>query len=66
MVALAKDGAKVGDFDADIYTCQRHYAGDARWHTRPKVVDGKFFVPVEAHGLKKHVHGLFGHRTNAP
>ncbi len=51
-VALAKDGAKVGILDADIYGPSQGIMLGMPDGTRPKVVDGKFFVPVEAHGLK--------------
>lgn len=51
-LALVKDGAKVGILDADIYGPSQGIMLGMPDGTRPKVIDGKFFVPVEAHGIK--------------
>lgn len=51
-IALAKDGAKVGLLDADIYGPSQGIMLGVAEGTRPKVIEGKFFVPVEAHGIK--------------
>lgn len=51
-VALAKDGAKVGLLDADIYGPSQGIMLGIEDGARPKTVEGKFFVPIEAHGIK--------------
>lgn len=51
-LALAKDGAKVGLLDADIYGPSQGIMLGVEDGTRPKTVDEKWFVPVEAHGIK--------------
>lgn len=51
-VALAKDGAKVGLLDADIYGPSQGIMLGIADGTRPETVEGKFFVPIEAHGIK--------------
>lgn len=51
-IALAKDGAKVGLLDADIYGPSQGMMLGMAEDTRPETVAGKFFVPVEAHGIK--------------
>lgn len=50
-LALAQQGKKVGILDADIYGPSLPMMLGAAEGTRPQVVDQKFFVPVEAHGL---------------
>ncbi|WNO10253.1 iron-sulfur cluster carrier protein ApbC [Teredinibacter sp. KSP-S5-2] len=50
-LALAYEGAKVGILDADIYgPSQPQMLGVA--DKRPDNIDGKTFVPIEAHGIK--------------
>lgn len=51
-VALAKDGAKVGLLDADIYGPSQGIMLGIADGKRPQSVEGKFFVPIEAHGVK--------------
>ncbi len=51
-IALAKDGAKVGLLDADIYGPSQGIMLGVEDGTRPETIDNKWFVPVEAHGLK--------------
>lgn len=51
-IALAKDGAKVGLLDADIYGPSQGIMLGVEEGTRPDTIDNKWFVPVEAHGLK--------------
>lgn len=51
-IALAKDGAKVGLLDADIYGPSQGLLMGVAEGTRPKTIDNKWFVPIEAHGVK--------------
>jgi len=51
-IALAKDGAKVGLLDADIYGPSQGAMVGKPEGTRPETIDNKWFVPVEAHGIK--------------
>lgn len=51
-IALAKDGAKVGLLDADIYGPSQGIMLGVAEGTRPQTIEGKFFVPIEAHGIK--------------
>ncbi len=51
-VALARDGARVGLLDADIYGPSQGIMLGVADGTRPQTIDNKWFVPVEAHGLK--------------
>lgn len=51
-LALAKDGARVGLLDADIYGPSQGLMLGVEEGTRPDTIDNKLFVPVEAHGLK--------------
>jgi|TARA_R110001592_G_scaffold331688_2_gene614682 ATP-binding protein involved in chromosome partitioning len=51
-VALAKDGANVGLLDADIYGPSQGIMLGVAAGTRPETIDNKWFVPVEAHGIK--------------
>lgn len=51
-LALAKDGAKVGLLDADIYGPSQGIMLGVAEGTRPKTLEGKYFEPVEAHGIK--------------
>lgn len=51
-VALAKDGAKVGLLDADIYGPSQGIMLGVADGTRPAVEEEKWFMPVEAHGIK--------------
>jgi ATP-binding protein involved in chromosome partitioning len=51
-LALAKDGARVGVLDADIYGPSLAMMLGVADGTRPETVNEKFFKPVEAHGLQ--------------
>lgn len=51
-LALVKDGARVGILDADIYGPSQGIMLGIADGTRPETIDNKWFVPVEAHGLK--------------
>lgn len=51
-IALAKDGAKVGLLDADIYGPSQGIMLGVAEGTRPETKEGKYFIPVEAHGIK--------------
>lgn len=51
-LALAKDGARVGLLDADIYGPSQGIMLGVADGTRPETIDNKWFVPVEAHGIK--------------
>lgn len=51
-LALAREGAKVGVLDADIYGPSQGIMFGVAPGTRPGVKDEKFFVPVEAMGVK--------------
>ncbi|AYF85735.1 MULTISPECIES: iron-sulfur cluster carrier protein ApbC [unclassified Pseudomonas] len=51
-LALAREGARVGILDADIYGPSQGIMFGIPEGTRPKVRDQKFFVPVEAHGVQ--------------
>ena len=51
-LALAREGARVGMLDADIYGPSQGIMFGIPEGTRPKVRDEKFFVPIEAHGVQ--------------
>ena len=51
-LALADLGAKVGILDADIYGPSLGLMLGVRENRRPEVRDGKYFVPVKAHGIE--------------
>ncbi|TRX73742.1 iron-sulfur cluster carrier protein ApbC [Pseudomonas mangiferae] len=51
-LALAREGARVGMLDADIYGPSQGIMFGLAEGTRPKVRDEKFFVPLEAHGVQ--------------
>tara|TARA_B100001109_G_scaffold255890_1_gene262404 strand:+ start:130892 stop:131986 length:1095 start_codon:yes stop_codon:yes gene_type:complete len=51
-LALAKDGASVGLLDADIYGPSQGMMLGIADGTRPETIDDKWFVPIEAHGIK--------------
>jgi len=51
-LALAKQGAKVGMVDADVYGPSLPMMLGISDGTRPEVFEQKFFVPVEAQGIK--------------
>lgn len=57
-LALARQGYKTGLFDADIYGPSQPMMLGIAPGTRPEVVDGKFMLPVEAHGIKCNSVGL--------
>ena len=51
-LALAANGARVGILDADIYGPSVPMMLGVNPDTRPQVEGGKYFRPIEAHGLK--------------
>ncbi|HSX90127.1 MAG TPA: iron-sulfur cluster carrier protein ApbC [Pseudomonas sp.] len=51
-LALAREGAKVGILDADIYGPSQGIMFGIAEGTRPEVKDQKWFVPLEAHGVE--------------
>lgn len=51
-LALAKEGARTGILDADIYGPSVGMMLGIPENTRPKTKDDKWFLPVEAHGLQ--------------
>ncbi|MNQ68866.1 Septum site-determining protein MinD [compost metagenome] len=51
-LALAREGARVGILDADIYGPSQGIMFGIAEGTRPKIRDQKFFVPLEAHGVE--------------
>ena len=51
-LALAREGAQVGILDADIYGPSLGLMFGVPVNTRPEVQQQKFFVPIEAHGVK--------------
>ena len=51
-LALVAEGAKVGLLDADIYGPSQQLMLGMGSETRPEQKDGKYFLPVEAHGLQ--------------
>lgn len=51
-LALAREGARVGILDADIYGPSQGVMFGIPEGTRPKVKDQKWFVPIEAHGVE--------------
>ncbi len=51
-LALAKDGAKVGLLDADIYGPSQQLMLGVAADQRPEQQDQQYLLPIEAHGLK--------------
>ncbi|AYC33844.1 iron-sulfur cluster carrier protein ApbC [Pseudomonas cavernae] len=51
-LALAREGAKVGILDADIYGPSQGIMFGIPEGTRPLVKDQKWFVPLKAHGVE--------------
>ena len=51
-LALAREGAKVGILDADIYGPSQGIMFGIPDGTRPQVRDQKWFVPIKAHGVE--------------
>lgn len=51
-LALAKEGAKVGLLDADIYGPSQPLMLGVAENTRPEVKEEKYFLPIIAHGLQ--------------
>jgi ATP-binding protein involved in chromosome partitioning len=51
-LALAREGARVGVLDADIYGPSQGIMFGIAEGTRPQIVDGKAFIPLEAHGVQ--------------
>lgn len=57
-LALARQGYKTGLFDADIYGPSQPMMLGIAPGTRPEIENGKFMLPVEAHGIKCNSVGL--------
>jgi len=51
-LALAREGARVGILDADIYGPSQGIMFGIAEGTRPLVKDQKWFVPIKAHGVE--------------
>ncbi|NQD92332.1 iron-sulfur cluster carrier protein ApbC [Pseudomonas sp. CrR25] len=51
-LALAREGARVGILDADIYGPSQGIMFGVADGTRPEVKEQKWFVPLEAHGVQ--------------
>ncbi len=51
-LALAHEGARVGLLDADIYGPSVGIMLGVPAGKKPEVADGKYFIPIEAHGLQ--------------
>ncbi len=51
-LALAREGARVGVLDADIYGPSQGIMFGIPEGTRPEIRDQKFFIPLEAHGVQ--------------
>ncbi|MBX3705402.1 MAG: iron-sulfur cluster carrier protein ApbC [Pseudomonadales bacterium] len=51
-LALEREGARVGLLDADIYGPSQGMMLGVPDGRRPEVKDGKFFVPIKAHGIQ--------------
>ncbi len=51
-LALAREGARVGILDADIYGPSQGVMFGIPERTRPQVRDQKWFVPLKAHGVE--------------
>lgn len=51
-LALAREGARVGILDADIYGPSQGVMFGIAEGTRPKIKDQKWFVPIESHGVE--------------
>ena len=51
-LALAREGAKVGVLDADIYGPSQGVMFGIAEGTRPQIRDQKWFVPLQAHGVE--------------
>ena len=50
-LALAREGARVGILDADIYGPSQGIMLGVPSGTKPAVRDEKFFIPIQAHGI---------------
>ncbi|MEX2366910.1 MAG: iron-sulfur cluster carrier protein ApbC, partial [Pseudohongiellaceae bacterium] len=57
-LALSRQGASVGLFDADIYGPSQPMMLGVAEGTRPEVVEGKYMVPIGAHGIKSNSVGF--------
>ena len=51
-LALAREGARVGVLDADIYGPSQGIMFGIPEGTRPEIRDNKAFIPLEAHGVQ--------------
>ena len=51
-LALAREGARVGILDADIYGPSQGVMFGIAEGSRPKIKDQKWFVPIQAHGVE--------------
>lgn len=50
-LALAREGARVGILDADIYGPSQGIMLGVASGTKPQVRDEKYFIPIQAHGV---------------
>src|SRR5690554_8084404 len=50
-LALAREGARVGILDADIYGPSQGIMLGVPSGTKPQVRDEKYFIPIQAHGV---------------
>ena len=51
-LALAREGARVGVLDADIYGPSQGIMFGIAEGSRPQIRDGKAFIPLQAHGVQ--------------
>ena len=51
-LALAREGARVGILDADVYGPSQGLMLGIPDGTRPQIKDGQWFVPLQAHGVQ--------------
>ncbi|WLD57070.1 iron-sulfur cluster carrier protein ApbC [Salinispirillum sp. LH 10-3-1] len=51
-LAMAQEGARVGILDADIYGPSQGMMLGIPAGTKPETIDGKWFVPLQAHGIQ--------------
>ncbi len=51
-LAMAREGARVGILDADIYGPSQGMMLGLPAGTKPETKDGKYFIPIKAHGVQ--------------